>query len=357
MTTVQHLTIADLMLKVVELKASDLHIVVGTSPSMRIDGELHRIDAPPVTEEQARELIFSILSQEQQDYVKVNKELDFGYQFHNDVRFRINVYHTLGSLALAARLIPEKIKTIEELELPTILHEFTKYPQGLVLFTGPTGEGKSTTLAALIDEINQQRAAHIITVEDPVEFRYKQAKSVISQREISQDTHGWDIALRSALREDPDVVLIGEMRDFETISAALTIAETGHLVFASLHTNTTAETINRIVDVFPSTQQEQVRQQLSSVIKAVVSQRLLPRKGGGRVPGAEIMIANAAIRNLIRENKAFQIDTVIQTSAEQGMMLFEKHLMLLLQQGKISVDTARYRAFRTEEIERLLEKS
>lgn len=348
--------ISDLLQKVVDLQGSDLHLVCGNPAIIRVDGELRRVDMPPISPEQNQQLIFSILTQDQQDYVKVNKEVDFGYQFKERSRFRINVYHASGSLALAARLIPEKIKTIEELELLPILHDFTLIPQGLVLLTGPTGEGKSTTLAALIDEINQKRAEHILTIEDPIEFIYQPAKSVISQREVNQDTHGWDIALRSALREDPDVVLIGEMRDHETIASAITIAETGHLVFATLHTNTASESLDRMIDVFPAAQQPQIRQQLAGVIKAVVSQRLLPRKGGGRVAALEVMVANPAIRNLIRENKAFQIESIIQTSSESGMLLFEKHLFSLVQQGKITADTARNRAFRPEEIDRMLAK-
>lgn len=350
------ISIHDLMQKVVDLQGSDLHLVCGNPAILRVDGELRRVEMPLITPAQNKELIFSILTQEQQDYVKVNKELDFGFQYQEKARFRVNVYHASGALALAARLIPEKIKTIEELDLLPILHDFTLYPQGLVLLTGPTGEGKSTTLAALIDEINHKRAEHILTIEDPIEFIYQPDKSIISQREVNQDTHGWDIALRSALREDPDVVLIGEMRDHETIASAITIAETGHLVFATLHTNTASESMDRIIDVFPAAQQPQIRQQLAGVIRAVVSQRLLPKKGGGRVAALEVMIANAAVRNLIRESKAFQIESIIQTSSEQGMFLFEKHLFMLVQQGKITAETARNRAFRPDEIERMLAK-
>lgn len=356
MTTTAAIGIHDLMQKVIDLKGSDLHIVAGNPAIFRVDGELRRVDMPAVTPEQSKQLIFSLLDQEQQDYVKVNKEIDFGFQFKEKSRFRVNVYHASGALALAARLIPEKIRTVEELDLLPILHDFTLFPQGLVLLTGPTGEGKSTTLAALIDEINHKRAEHIVTIEDPIEFIYEPDKSVISQREINQDTHGWDIALRSALREDPDVVLIGEMRDHETIASAITIAETGHLVFATLHTNTASETMDRIIDVFPAAQQPQIRQQLAGVIRAVVSQRLVPKKGGGRIAALEVMIANSAVRNLIRENKAFQIESIIQTSSEQGMFLFEKHLSMLVQQGKITAETARNRAFRPEEIDRLLTK-
>jgi twitching motility protein PilT len=251
-------------------------------------------------------------------------------------------------------LIPNKIRTIDELNLPPIFHEFTQYKQGLVLVTGPTGEGKSTTLAALIDEINANRSEHILTIEDPVEFVYQPKQSIISQREIHHDTMGWDIALKSALREDPNVVLVGEMRDFETIAAAITVAETGHLVFATLHTATAAQTIDRIIDVFPSHQQDQIRQQLASTVRAVVSQRLIPVLKGGRVAAIELMIANSAVKNLIREGKTFQIDNVIQTASAEGMMLVETSLVKLVQQGQISEQVARQYAFRYDEFDRLL---
>jgi twitching motility protein PilT len=299
-------------------------------------------------------LIFPLLSQEQKDYLKVNKELDLGYQFNEVGRFRINVYHAQGTVAAALRLIPSKIKTIDELNLPQIFHQFCNFKQGLVLLTGPTGEGKSTSLAAMIDEINTNRGEHIVTIEDPVEFIYKPKRSIISQREINHDTHGWDIALKSVLREDPDVVLIGEMRDFETIASAITIAETGHLVFATLHTATAAQTIDRIIDVFPAAQQSQIRQQLAATIKVVASQRLLPKQGGGRLAALEILVVNPAVRNLIREQKTHQIDNVMQTSADEGMLLIESHLHQLVQQGQITADTARSYAFRRDDIDRLL---
>lgn len=349
------MNIFEMIEQLVAREGSDLHLVPGKPPTFRLDGSLVPVDeAPVLTPESAKELIIPLLTQEQKDYFTVNKEIDFGYQYKNQGRFRINVYRTLGSWAAALRLIPARIKTIDELQLPSIFHHFGSYRQGLVLLTGPTGEGKSTSLAAIIDEINAARAEHIITVEDPVEFVHQPKKSIISQREINSDTHGWDIALRSALREDPDVVLVGEMRDFETIAATITIAETGHLVFATLHTQTAAQTIDRIIDVFPSHQQGQVRQQLAGAIKVVAAQRLVPRQGGGRVVATEVMVANSAIRNLIREQKTYQIDSAIQTSAESGMMLIESHLAQLVQRGAITPDDARRYAFRREEIERLL---
>lgn len=349
------MTIHDILDHLVSVEGSDVHIVVGSPPVLRVDGKLIPVDGVgPLTEEQAKILIEPLLTQEQKEYVEVNKELDLGYQFKDLGRFRINVYTNKGSIAAALRLIPTRIKTLDELYLPPVFHEFTAFKQGLVLLTGPTGEGKSTTLAALIDQINQNRGEHIVTIEDPIEFIYSPKQSLISQREINHDTHSWDIALRSVLREDPDVVLIGEMRDYETIASAMQIAETGHLVFATLHTNTAAQTIDRIVDVFPAHQQGQIRQQLAATIKVVASQRLLPKVGGGRIAALEIMIANSAIKNLIREQKTHQIDNVIQTSSDAGMMLIETHLRDYLQQGIISKETARTYAFRLDEMDRML---
>ncbi|MBD3250198.1 MAG: PilT/PilU family type 4a pilus ATPase [Candidatus Pacebacteria bacterium] len=350
------MNIHDILQQLVELEGSDLHIVVGHKPYFRVKGELLPVDQAPVLNAQMAEaLIAPLMTQEQREYVEVNKELDFGYQFGQAGRFRTNVYHTKGDLAAALRLIPSKIKTLEELSLPPFFEKLTQYKQGFVLLTGPTGEGKSSTLAAIIDKINHQRADHIVTIEDPIEFIYTPDKSVISQREVGHDTQDWQIALKSVLREDPDVVLVGEMRDYETIASALTVAETGHLVFATLHTATAAQTIDRIIDVFPAAQQGQVRQQLAATLLAVASQRLLPRKDGqGRVPAVEMMFANDAIRNLIRESKTYQIDNTIQTSGSQDMMLIEKHLAQLVQQGMISQEVALRQAFRPNEMQRLL---
>lgn len=351
------MNIHDILDQLIAKEGSDVHIIAGSPPTLRIDGNLLPVEGAPVlTPKQAETLIHPLLTQEQKDYVEVNKELDLGYQYLDKGRFRINVYHAKGALGAALRLIPTKIKTIEELKLPPILSQFANFKQGLILLTGPTGEGKSTTLAALIDLINSTRGDHIVTVEDPVEFVYEPKKSIITQRELNHDTHSWEIALRSVLREDPDVVLIGEMRDFDTIASAMTIAETGHLVFATLHTSTAAETMDRIIDVFPAHQQGQIRQQLAASIKVVCSQRLLPAKSGGRTAALEIMLANPAIRNLIREGKTHQIDTVIQTQSESGMMLFETHLQQLIQQGVIDQETAISHAFRPQEMKRLLGK-
>lgn len=349
------MNIHDILNFLVDREGSDIHIKVGFPPTLRIGGELQPVEgAPALNQEQAENLIFPIMTQEQKDYIKVNKELDFGYQFKDKGRFRVNVFRAKGTIAAAMRLIPVDIKAIDDLGLPSIFHEFTKYRQGLILVTGPTGEGKSTSLAAMIDEINTNRSEHILTIEDPIEFVYSPKKSIISQREINQDTNSWDIALRSALREDPDIVLVGEMRDYETMAAAITVAETGHLVFATLHTATAAQTIDRIVDVFPAHQQGQIRQQLAATLEVVVSQRLMSKVGGGRIAAFEIMCANSAVRNLIREQKTHQIDNVIQTSAEDGMMLIETHLAQLVNQGLITRETALSRAFRPKEIQRLL---
>ncbi|MEA2056602.1 MAG: type IV pilus twitching motility protein PilT [Patescibacteria group bacterium] len=349
------MNIYDLLEQLVQLEGSDLHIIVGCQPYFRVGGKLVPVENSPILgPEDAEALIKPLMTQEQQKYVEVNKELDFGYQFKDKGRFRTNAYHTKGNLAAALRLIPSKIKTLEELNVPEQLHRFGQWRQGLVLVTGPTGEGKSSTLAAIIDEINQQRAEHIVTIEDPIEFVYEPKKSIISQRELNHDTENWTIALRSVLREDPDIVLVGEMRDFETISSAITVAETGHLVFATLHTATAAQTMDRIIDVFPSHQQGQIRQQLAATIKAVASQRLLPTPEGGRIPAMELMFANGAVRNLIREGKTHQIDNAIQTAAAEGMMLIETHLAQLVQQGVITEEVGMTQAFRPNELARLL---
>lgn len=300
---------------VVDRNASDLHLVVGTPPTLRIDGALTPIANQGVLMQEDMEAVLSVvMDSEQQERFKVNKELDFSFAFSEKARFRVNAYTQRDFYSFAFRQIPLDIKSIEELRLPKILHNFTSLRQGFILVTGPTGHGKSTTLASMLNEINTNRAEHIVTIEDPIEFIIPPKKSIISQREMGQDTHSWQIALRSVLREDPNVVLVGEMRDYETIASALTVAETGHLVFATLHTNSAAQTIDRIVDVFPEEQQSQVKLQLSNVIEAVFSMRLLPSIQGGRVVTYEVMLGTSAIKTAIREGKTHQIDNIMQTS-------------------------------------------
>lgn len=343
------LAIRDMLQMVVDQQGSDLHLIAGSPPTLRIHGELAPIpDQVALLEQDMELLITPLLSPEQKELLNVNKELDFSYQFEQYGRFRINVYHQKGVASASLRLIPSKIKSIEELGLPQICHQFSSVRQGLILVTGPTGQGKSSTLAAIIEEINQTRGAHIVTIEDPIEFVYTPVKSLISQRELHSDTHSWDIALRSVLREDPDVVLVGEMRDYETIAAALTVAETGHLVFATLHTNSAAQTIDRIIDVFPAEQQAQIRSQLALTIEGVFSQRLLPSLRGGRVAAAEVLIATSAVRNLIREGKSYQIDNVIQTSSDVGMTTLNSHLGQLVSEGLISEDVATEYGYKPE---------
>lgn len=337
----------------VKEKASDLHLVVGVPPSLRIGGTIVTIaNLSPLTAEKSEELIFSLLSEEQRETFLVNKELDFSVSYKNIARFRVNAYYEKGRVSASLRLIPSKVPTVEDLGLPAICHKFATLKQGFVLVTGPTGHGKSTTLAAVIDEINETRQEHIVTIEDPIEYVHNHKKSIVSQRELRADTHSWEIALRSVLREDPNVVLVGEMRDYETIAAALTIAETGHLVFATLHTNSAAQTIDRIVDVFPPHQQQQVKTQLSLTLEAVFSQRLIPSFEKERVVASEILLATPAIRNAIREGETHLIDNVIQTSVEQGMMTLEMDLARLIKEGKVSLDQAQVFALRPEELMR-----
>lgn len=344
-----------LLEEVIKRKSSDLHLQVSLPPILRIDGALSPISgAEPLTEESIEALIFAILDDEQKQILLKDKEFDFSFAFGDLGRFRVNAFHERGNLAAALRLIPNEILSIEQLGLPTILNKFADYPRGLVLITGPTGSGKSTTLAALIHKINTERASHIITIEDPIEFTHKSKKAVIAQREVHYDTYSFSAALRSALREDPDVVLIGEMRDLETIASAITIAETGHLVFATLHTNSAAQSIDRMIDVFPPHQQPQIRAQLSNILMAICSQRLIPAIGGGRVAAAEILVATPAVRNIIREGKSHQLDAVIQTGAEFGMQSMDKTLVGLIHGGTISFDEARNYAVDLDELERLM---
>lgn len=346
--------IKELLQLTVDRKASDLHIVAGIPPTLRIDGELAPVPNEAVLiPEIIGNYLKEILSSERLQRLTVNKELDFSLSFSEKARFRVNAYTQKGSFALAFRRIPLEIPEIDTLGLPKILHSFTHLRQGLVLVTGPTGHGKSTTLAAMLNEINKTRAVHIVTIEDPIEFIFRPQKSIISQREMGSDTHSWQVALRSVLREDPDVVLVGEMRDHETIASALTVAETGHLVFATLHTNSAAQTIDRIVDVFPEEQQGQVRLQLSNVLEAVFSMRLIPAIAGGRIVSYEIMLGTSAIKTSIREGKTHQIESILQTSQEVGMNTLEVSLASLVRSGYVTLETAQSFSLRPEELNRL----
>ncbi len=344
-----------LLEEVIKKKASDLHIQVGLPPMLRIDGSLVPVQGADVLgEEGVESLIFAILDEDQKQILLKDKEFDFSFAFGDLGRFRVNAFHERGNLAAALRLITNDILTVEQLGLPAVVSKFSDYPRGLVLVTGPTGSGKSTTLAAMLHKINAEKSVHIITIEDPIEYTHKSIKSVVVQREVHYDTYSFSAALRSALREDPDVVLIGEMRDLETIASAITIAETGHLVFATLHTNSAAQSIDRMIDVFPPHQQPQIRSQLSNILMAIVSQRLVPQIGGGRVAAAEILVATPAVRNIIREGKSHQLDAVIQTGAEYGMQSMDKTLVSLVHNGTISYEEARNFAVDVEELDRLM---
>jgi len=350
--------IKQLLQLAVDRQASDLHIISGIPPHLRVEGQLAPVpDEQVLTPEVVNKFVKEILNSEQLERLTVNKEIDFSLPFNQNARYRVNAYTQKGSLAIAFRRIPLSIPDVDALGLPKILHSFTGLRQGFILVTGPTGHGKSTTLASMLNEINKTRAEHIVTIEDPIEFIFKPVKSIISQREMGFDTHSWQIALRSVLREDPDVVLVGEMRDHETIASALTVAETGHLVFATLHTNSAAQTIDRIVDVFPEEQQEQVRLQLSNVIEAVFSMRLVPSVTGKRVVGYEVMLGTSAIKTAIREGKTHQIDNIIQTSTEVGMNTLEMSLSHLVKDGKLDLETAQTFSLRPEELMRLVRTS
>lgn len=346
--------IESLLEECVRTKASDLHLQVGLPPILRIDGALQPVSGyGDMDEATVERLVFSTLEEDQKQILIKDKEFDYSFSFGDLGRFRVNAFHEKGNIAGAFRLIPNEIQSISELGMPSIVTSFADYPRGLVLVTGPTGSGKSTTLAALVDKINREKTAHIITIEDPIEFTHKSIRSVVVQREVHYDTYSFSAALRSALREDPDVVLIGEMRDLETISAAITIAETGHLVFATLHTNSASQSIDRMIDVFPPHQQPQVRSQLANILQAICAQRLVPAIGGGRVVAAEILIANPAVRSVIREGKTHQLDTIIQTGADQGMQTMDRTLVKLIQTGVITYDAAREFAVDMQEFERL----
>ena len=344
-----------LLEEVIKKKASDLHVQVGLPPMLRIDGGLIAVQGSDVlTEEGVEALVFAILDEDQKQILLKDKEFDFSFAFGDLGRFRVNAFHERGNLAAAMRLIPNEILSIEQLGLPSVVNKFSDFPRGLVLVTGPTGSGKSTTLAAMIHKINNDKAMHIVTIEDPIEYTHKSIKSVVVQREVHYDTYSFNAALRSVLREDPDVVLIGEMRDLETIASAITIAETGHLVLATLHTNSAAQSIDRMIDVFPPHQQPQIRSQLSNILMTIVSQRLIPKIGGGRIAAAEILVATPAVRNIIREGKSHQLDAVIQTGGEFGMQSMDKTLVGLIHSGTISYDEARNFAIDIDELDRLM---
>ncbi len=344
-----------LLEEVIKKDASDLHLQVGLAPMLRIDGVLKPIpDSPVLDGPDVEKLVQSMLDEDQKGVLDKDKEVDFSFSFGEYGRFRVNAFHEKGNLAAALRLIPSKIRTLEELGLPKVVSSFAGFPRGLVLVTGPTGSGKSTTLAAIVDQINTDQARHIITIEDPIEYAHHSKKSIVVQREVHYDTYSFGAALRSSLRQDPDVVLVGEMRDLETISAAITLAETGHLVLATLHTNSASQSIDRMIDVFPPHQQQQIRVQVAGMLQAICSQRLVPSIGGGRAVAAEILVVTSAARNIIREGKTHQLDSVIQTGGKDGMQSMDKVLVDLIHQGKITYDEAKNFAVDIGELDRLM---
>jgi twitching motility protein PilT len=355
---VADISIKELLTKIIHMGASDLHIVVGLPPVARVDGVLEPMAGyPSLNPEDTRELIYSVMNEEQITTFESEKECDASFGIEGLSRFRLNVYRDRGSVVAAFRAIPFEIKTFDELGLPRIVAEFAFRPVGLVLVCGPTGSGKSTTLASIVDRVNTERQVHVITIEDPIEFLHQHNKAIINQREVMADTKSFSAALKHILRQDPDVILIGEMRDPETIAAAITVAETGHLVFATLHTNDALQTINRIVDVFPAGQQAQIRTQLSFVLEGVLIQQLIPRADGlGRVVGLEIMLPNTAIRSLIREEKLQQIPSMIEIGTGEGMMTMNQSLYRLVRRNVVSLDMAFKRTSDPEGLSRLLEK-
>ncbi len=352
------MTIQQLLEATIDNKASDLHLLVGLPPYLRKDGELIPIPGTPALSTQELEnLIFTLITEHQKELLLQNWELDSGLDFEGKARFRLNIYRQRGNFAASLRLIPKNIRSIEDTGLPPTVAKLTELRQGLILVTGPTGHGKTTTLASLINQINQTRPCHILTIEDPIEFIYPPGKAVVSQRELNTDTKSWANALKGALREDPDVVLIGEMRDYDTIASAVTIAETGHLVMATLHTNSAAQTIDRIIDVSPQNQQPQIRIQLAAVIEAIISQRLVPTINPGRVLAAELLYGTPALRSIIREGKTHLIDNMIQTSAETGMIGLENALAQLVRQGAITIEVAQNYALNPQLLSKLLGSS
>ncbi|MFN8152146.1 MAG: type IV pilus twitching motility protein PilT [Solirubrobacterales bacterium] len=342
--------------RMVELGASDVHLTPGFPPAIRVRGQITPMEGQtPLTPQETREVVYSILNDDQRKRFENNMQLDFAYAIPNVARFRVNCFFQRGAISAAFRFIPESIKSLGQLGLPPVLEEFTRKPRGFVLVTGPTGSGKTTSLAAMIDSINAERDEHILTIEDPIEFMHPHKRCIVNQREIGADAPDFAAALKAALRQDPDVILVGEMRDLETISTALTAAETGHLVFATLHTQSTAQTVDRIIDVFPAGQQAQVRMQLSIALQGIVTQQLLPTADGlSRACACEILVPSPAIRNLIREGKTHQIYSAIQTSGASGMQTMDAHLAQLVRQGRITQKLAENRAAVPEELRRLL---
>ena len=349
-------SLRELLEQMVQMGASDLHLTAGSPPVVRVDGKLQRMPHDLLASEETKKIAYSMLNEKQKLKFEQNWELDFSFGIESMSRFRANIFMQRGNAAVALRQIPYEIKTFEELGLPKVIADFSRLPRGLVLVTGPTGSGKSTSLAAVIDKINKERPVHIITVEDPIEYLHRHQMALINQREVYSDTPSFASALKYALREDPDVVLVGEMRDLETIEAALSISETGHLAFATLHTNSCAETINRIVDVFPTNQQEQIRVALSFTLQAVVAQVLIPRVGGGRALAMEIMVATPAIRAIIRDDKIHQLYSMIQSGQKYGMKTMNQSLAELYESGKISLNDAMAFSQNPQELSEMLSR-
>jgi twitching motility protein PilT len=345
---------ADIITTVLDRGASDLHLSVGSPPTIRVNGALERLELPALRPPDTRELVYGILNQSQRQKLETDLEIDFSYAVPGKARFRVNAYYQRASLGAAFRLVPTSIRTLEELKLPKSLHDWTNKPRGLVLVTGPTGSGKSTTLASLINEINESRPCHIMTVEDPIEFLHRHKRAMINQREVGADTHSFANALRSVLRQDPDVILVGEMRDLETIQIAITAAETGHLVFGTLHTSDAPQTVDRVIDVFPPHQQDQVRVMLANSLQGVCCQQLLPTTSRGRTVVCEVLNPTPAVRNLIREGKTHQIYSVMQTGSAHGMQTMDYHLADLVRSGRVTMNVALERCHSVDEFKRLL---
>ncbi len=352
----QEFDFAEVLKRMVDVRASDVHLTPGFPPAMRLRGKITPMDNFPVlTAQHTRDVVYNVLNDDQRKRFENNNQLDFAYVIPNVARFRVNCFMQRGAVSAAFRLIPFEIPELETLGVPNVIREFTQKPRGFVLVTGPTGSGKSTTLAAMVDVINRERADHILTIEDPIEFLHHHKTSIVNQREVGSDAPSFSLGLKAALRQDPDVILVGEMRDLETISTALTAAETGHLVFATLHTQSTAQTVDRIIDVFPPEQQGQVRMQLSIALQGIVTQQLLPTADGtGRTVATEVLMPTPAVRNLIREQKTHQIYAAIQTSGSVGMQTMDADLVRLVREGKITSKLAEQRSSVPEELKRLL---